>query len=313
MSLFLIRSTLRRGWRVGLAIGAGIAIVDALYAAAGAVGRGSAADDRAAAADPRPRRRGGADRARHPHAAQRVPRAPGAGGAVRGRRPAPSPSSPRSRRPRRTRPRSRSWAAIFAAASVAGATDSSGGAVRAGRGRGARQPRLGDACWPRSSRWRAAPPASARCAVADVIAGAGADRLRLRARLRQPARRVAPAQPRRKRATAACLVASSTVRPAPPSGSVTPPDGLSTRCLPAPPVSDAPTTPSSVGPGHVGAHRLRRRPRDPRQADERLERRDLVLHRRDELLLAPRARRGRSRSGCRGSCACARARAPACR
>ena len=38
MSLFLIRSTLRRGWGVGLAIGAGIALVDALYAAAGAAG-----------------------------------------------------------------------------------------------------------------------------------------------------------------------------------------------------------------------------------------------------------------------------------
>jgi|SRR5215207_2033342 len=38
MSLFLIRSTLRRGWAVGLAIGAGIALVDGLYAAAGAAG-----------------------------------------------------------------------------------------------------------------------------------------------------------------------------------------------------------------------------------------------------------------------------------
>jgi putative LysE/RhtB family amino acid efflux pump len=38
MSLFLIRSTLRGGWRVGLAIGAGIACVDGLYAAAGAGG-----------------------------------------------------------------------------------------------------------------------------------------------------------------------------------------------------------------------------------------------------------------------------------
>lgn len=35
MSLFLIRSTLRSGWRVGAAIGAGIATVDGLYAAAG--------------------------------------------------------------------------------------------------------------------------------------------------------------------------------------------------------------------------------------------------------------------------------------
>src|ERR1700726_4913256 len=38
MSLFLIRSTLRSGWRVGLAIGAGIASIDGLYAAAGAGG-----------------------------------------------------------------------------------------------------------------------------------------------------------------------------------------------------------------------------------------------------------------------------------
>src|SRR5882724_11782538 len=38
MSLFLIRSTLRGGARIGLAIGAGIALVDAAYAAAGAAG-----------------------------------------------------------------------------------------------------------------------------------------------------------------------------------------------------------------------------------------------------------------------------------
>jgi putative LysE/RhtB family amino acid efflux pump len=38
MSLFLIRSTLRGGARIGLAIGAGIAFVDAAYAAAGAAG-----------------------------------------------------------------------------------------------------------------------------------------------------------------------------------------------------------------------------------------------------------------------------------
>jgi len=40
MSLFLMRSTLRGGVVVGLAIGAGIAAVDALYAAAGAAGAG---------------------------------------------------------------------------------------------------------------------------------------------------------------------------------------------------------------------------------------------------------------------------------
>src|SRR4051794_11429222 len=38
MSLLLVRSTLRGGWRVGLAIGAGVAVVDALYAACGVAG-----------------------------------------------------------------------------------------------------------------------------------------------------------------------------------------------------------------------------------------------------------------------------------
>lgn len=38
MSLLLMRSTLRAGWAVGLAIGAGIAVVDGLYAAVGALG-----------------------------------------------------------------------------------------------------------------------------------------------------------------------------------------------------------------------------------------------------------------------------------
>ena len=38
MSLFLVRSTLRAGLHPGLGVGAGIAVVDALYAAAGAAG-----------------------------------------------------------------------------------------------------------------------------------------------------------------------------------------------------------------------------------------------------------------------------------
>jgi len=38
MSLFLIRSTVRDGWRIGLAIAAGVALVDCLYAAAGSAG-----------------------------------------------------------------------------------------------------------------------------------------------------------------------------------------------------------------------------------------------------------------------------------
>jgi putative LysE/RhtB family amino acid efflux pump len=41
MSLFLVRSTLRGGLAVGLAIGGGIALVDALYAACGAAGAAS--------------------------------------------------------------------------------------------------------------------------------------------------------------------------------------------------------------------------------------------------------------------------------
>src|SRR5689334_5704525 len=38
LSLFAIRSTLRGGLKVGLAIGAAVAIIDTLYAAAGAAG-----------------------------------------------------------------------------------------------------------------------------------------------------------------------------------------------------------------------------------------------------------------------------------
>jgi putative LysE/RhtB family amino acid efflux pump len=41
MSLFLIRSTLRSGLAVGLAIGGGVALVDAVYAALGAAGAAS--------------------------------------------------------------------------------------------------------------------------------------------------------------------------------------------------------------------------------------------------------------------------------
>jgi putative LysE/RhtB family amino acid efflux pump len=41
MSLLLIRATLRDGLKIGLAIGAGVAVVDALYAALGAAGAAS--------------------------------------------------------------------------------------------------------------------------------------------------------------------------------------------------------------------------------------------------------------------------------
>jgi len=38
LSLYLIRSTLRNGWKVGLAIAAGIALIDLAYATLGAAG-----------------------------------------------------------------------------------------------------------------------------------------------------------------------------------------------------------------------------------------------------------------------------------
>src|SRR5215207_555975 len=79
--------------------------------------------------------------------------------------------------------------------------------------------------------------------VPGAVGGSGLNRRRAAAAAYRPA-----LQPRRNRSTSACLVASSTVSPAPPFGSVTRPDGLSTRCFPPPPVSEAPTTPSSVGP-----------------------------------------------------------------
>ena len=61
LSLFAIRSTLRSGAAIGLAIGAGVAVIDTLYAAAGRGGRGRAAGDRAAAGRLRAHRRGGPD------------------------------------------------------------------------------------------------------------------------------------------------------------------------------------------------------------------------------------------------------------
>src|SRR3954453_14863214 len=98
MSLFLIRSVLRGSLATGLAIGAGIPVVDTLYAAAGAAGpgaglaaaragvgggarrRGAGGCGRRLADRVRCRRRARARGARRPHAAQRVPRAAGSGG-----------------------------------------------------------------------------------------------------------------------------------------------------------------------------------------------------------------------------------------
>ena len=135
MSLFLIRSTLRRGWAVGLAIGPGsrsstrstpppgaagaaplltigpLRLVLGLVGAAVLIVLG----------------------ARTLHSAFRVRQ--GLEVRVRGRRRRAARSSPRSAATASNPSTIASWAAIFAAASVAGAADSTGGAVAAGRGR----------------------------------------------------------------------------------------------------------------------------------------------------------------------------------
>ena len=126
LSLFLIRSTLRGTLAIGLAIGAGIAIVDALYATAGAAGAASALSIDsvrtvlglvgaavlvALGHAPSGARSGSAWAGRH----RLRSRARGA----RSRR--------RSPRPLRTRSRSPRGRAVFAAAStagIAGTTDS---------------------------------------------------------------------------------------------------------------------------------------------------------------------------------------------
>ncbi len=128
MSLFLIRSTLRRGWGVGLAIGAGIALVDALYAAAGAAGAAPLL-----AIGPLRLVLGLTGAlvlvvlgARTLHSAFRVRHGLELATEVAGPRRAfltavgGTASNPST---------IASWAAIFAAASVAGAADSAGGAV----------------------------------------------------------------------------------------------------------------------------------------------------------------------------------------
>jgi putative LysE/RhtB family amino acid efflux pump len=128
MSLFLIRSTLRGGWAVGLAIGVGIAAVDALYAACGAAGAAplltfepvritlglvGAAVLVALGA----RTLYGAFRIRH-------------GGEVRADVATPRRAFLTALAGTASNPATiASWAAIFAAASAAGAAHSAGGAV----------------------------------------------------------------------------------------------------------------------------------------------------------------------------------------
>jgi putative LysE/RhtB family amino acid efflux pump len=128
MSLFLIRSTLRAGWGVGLAIGAGIAVVDALYAACGAAGAAPLLTvepvrivlgvvGAAVLAALGARTLCGALRIRH-------------GGEVRADVATPRRAFVTALAGTASNPATiASWAAIFAAASAAGAADSPGGAV----------------------------------------------------------------------------------------------------------------------------------------------------------------------------------------
>ena len=172
MSLFLIRSTLRGGWAVGLAIGAGIAVVDLLYAAAGAAGAA-------------PLLTIGPLRVilglvgatvlivlglRTLHSALRV---------RQGLEVAEEIADPRrafltSLGGTASNPLTiASWAAVFAAASVAGAAGTTGGG---GAARGRRRARARSRGWPRwrpGSRWRGGRPASGRSGRRTRSPGSG--------------------------------------------------------------------------------------------------------------------------------------------
>jgi threonine/homoserine/homoserine lactone efflux protein len=128
MSLFLIRSTLRGGWAVGLAIGAGIALVDALYAACGAAGAAPllAIDAVHATLGLIGAAVLVALGARTLYSAFRVRH----GGEVRAEVATPRRAFATSLAGTASTPATiASWAAIFAAASAAGAAGSPGGAV----------------------------------------------------------------------------------------------------------------------------------------------------------------------------------------
>ncbi|MEA2278010.1 MAG: hypothetical protein QOC78_2970 [Solirubrobacteraceae bacterium] len=128
MSLFLVRSTLRAGWGVGLAIGVGIAAVDALYAACGAAGAAPLLTfepvrialglvGAAVLIGLGARTLYGAFRIRH-------------GGEVRADVATPRRAFLTALAGTASNPATiASWAAIFAAASAAGAADSAAGAV----------------------------------------------------------------------------------------------------------------------------------------------------------------------------------------
>lgn len=171
MSLFLVRSTLAGGWYAGLAVGAGIALVDAAYAAAGAAGAAPLL-----AIGPLRTAFGLLGAAvilllglRTLQSARR-PRAAGSDGraATTPRRAFLTSLAATSANPATIV----SWAAVFAAAGAAGAADTAGGAARLVAGVG-----LGSLAWVSllatgtAGAGRALGPGAIR--AADGIAAAG--------------------------------------------------------------------------------------------------------------------------------------------
>jgi putative LysE/RhtB family amino acid efflux pump len=170
MSLFLVRSTLAGGWYAGLAVGAGIAVIDAAYAAAGAAGAAPLL-----AIGPLQTAVGIVGAA--------VILALGARTLHGARRPRALDEAKTATTPRRAFMTSLagtaanpativSWAAVFAAAGAAGAADEGVGAALLVAGVG-----LGSLAWVSllatgtAGAGRAVGPRAIR--VADVIAGAG--------------------------------------------------------------------------------------------------------------------------------------------
>lgn len=170
MSLFLVRSTLAGGWHAGLAVGAGIAVIDAAYAAAGAAGAAPLL-----AIGPLQTALGivGAAvilvlGARTLHSARRPRAIAGAKAATTPRRAFLTSLAGTAANPATIV----SWAAVFAAAGAAGAADEGVGAALLVAGVG-----LGSLAWVSllatgtAGAGRAVGPRAIR--VADVIAGAG--------------------------------------------------------------------------------------------------------------------------------------------
>ena len=170
MSLFLVRSTLAGGWYAGLAVGAGIAVIDAAYAAAGAAGAAPLL-----AFGPLQTGLGLAGAAvilwlgaRTLRSARRPRTIEGAQAAATPRRAFLASLAGTAANPATIV----SWAAVFAAAGAAGAADTASGAALLVAGVG-----LGSLAWVSllasgtAGAGRALGPKAIR--IADAVAGAG--------------------------------------------------------------------------------------------------------------------------------------------